>query len=180
MRIVMAANYWRRTSRLAGAAVAFALTLALAACDPIALDKLKVGESTEADLRDAMGTPDMVWDDGAGVRTFEYNRQPAGHVNYMITLDANGRLQQVRQVLTPEEFAKVRPGMHYDQVRRMLGKPARDVWYPLAQEHHASWRYRPDPTSSGMFTAVLDARRVVLRASTGPDLDELNRSGGRR
>lgn len=176
MRILAAGDFVAAFIR----AAALAWVVMLAACDPIALDKLKVGESTEADVRDAMGTPEMVWDEGAGRRTFEYNRQPAGHVNYMITLGPDGRLQAIRQVLVPEEFARVKPGMHYDEVRRMLGKPAKDVWYPLSQEHHVNWRFLQDPTTSAMFTVVLDAQRVVRRASTGPDLDEQNRSGGRR
>lgn len=162
-----------------------ALTLAAAAacallgCDPIALERLVPGQSSEADVRDAMGAPEMIWDDGQGVRTFEYNRQPAGHVNYMITIGADGRLQGVRQVLTPEEFAKVRPGMPYDQVRRMLGKPAKDVWYPLKREHHVDWRYLEGANESRMFTAVLDANRTVVRTATGPDMDEEYRSGGK-
>lgn len=170
----------RLPMRLCALAAISVLAGVLAACDPLALEKLVPGQSTEADVRDAMGTPEMVWDEGQGVRTFEYNRQPQGHVNYMITIGADGRLQTIRQVLTPQEFAKVRPGMHYDEVRRMLGKPAKDTWFPLKGERHVDWRYRPTPTDSGMFTAVLDANRVVLRAATGPDMDEEYRSGGRR
>lgn len=165
---------------LALAILFVAVIVALAGCDPLALEKLKPGQSTEADVRDAMGTPEMIWDDGQGVRTFEYNRQPAGHVNYMLTLGADGKLQAIRQVLTEAEFAKVQPGMHYDQVRRMLGKPAKDVWYPLKREHHVDWRYLKTPTDSAMFTVVLDANRIVLRSATGVDMDEEYRSGGRR
>ncbi|RMX03490.1 outer membrane protein assembly factor BamE [Corticibacter populi] len=170
----MLERFWRWTGGVAMAALA----LLLPGCDPIALDKLKVGQSTEADVRDAMGRPEMVWDDGQGARTLEYNRQPQGHVNYMISIGGDGRLQAVRQVLNEAEFAKVQPGMHYDQVRRMLGKPAKDVWYPLKREHEVDWRYLSDPTTSGMFTVVLDANRVVLRAHIGPDMDEQYRSGG--
>lgn len=164
----------RRTLLLA------ALLPLLQACDPIALDKLSIGQSTEADVRDAMGAPHQIWPEVDGSRTLEYNRQPAGHVNYMLVIGPDGRLQAIRQVLTAQEFAKIRPGMHYDQVRRLLGKPAKDVWYPLQQEHHVDWRYLQDATTKGMFTVVLDAQRVVRRAYTGPDMDEEYRSGGRR
>ncbi|THU00705.1 outer membrane protein assembly factor BamE [Lampropedia puyangensis] len=156
------------------------MALVVAGCDPIALDKLKVGQSTEADVRDAMGTPEMVWNEAGGARTFEYNRQPAGHVNYMITIGADGKLQEIKQVLTEQEFAKIKPGMAYDQARRLLGKPAKEMWYPLKQEQHVDWRYLKDPTTSGMFTIVLDKQRIILRAYTGPDMNEEYRNGGQR
>ena len=114
------------------AAATFSL-LVLAACDPQRISELKEGVSTEADVRDRFGAPENVWDEPGGARTFEYNRQPAGQVNYMITLGADGKLVAVRQVLTPENFARVQPGMGMDAVRRLLGKPAKVTPYELSR-----------------------------------------------
>ena len=68
-------------------------------CDPQRIAELEEGVATEADVRARFGEPEKIWDSvdmarlpspGAaaaqGARTFEYNRQPAGNVNYMITI----------------------------------------------------------------------------------------------
>lgn len=89
-------------------AAAMALAV-LAGCDPQRISELEPGRSTEVDVRDRFGVPDNVWD-ADGLRTFEYNRQPAGQVNYMIDMGADGRLVAVRQVLTPQNFARIQPG----------------------------------------------------------------------
>lgn len=157
--------------RILGGLAAIGVVLGLSACDPIAMKDLKEGISTEADVRDALGRPDMEWTEGGGARTLEYNRQPAGSVNYMITIGADGRLQSLRQVLTPENFARIEPGMHYDQARRLLGKPAKDVWYPLKQEHHFDWRFQYDPNETRIFTVVTNRERQVLRTMVGPDIE---------
>lgn len=84
-------------------------------------------------MRDRFGVPDQVWDDGGGSRTLEYNRQPAGLRNYMITIGPDGKMSALRQVLTPENFARIIPGMGMDEVRRRLGKPAKVT--PLALQN---------------------------------------------
>jgi len=94
---------------LALAAATFSL-VALAGCDAQRISELQPGISTEADVRDRFGVPETIWDEADGARTLEYNRQPAGQINYMITVGADGRLVAVRQVLTPENFARITPG----------------------------------------------------------------------
>ena len=100
------------------AAAAFSL-IALTACDPQRISELKEGVSTEADVRDRFGAPENVWDEPGGARTFEYNRQPAGQVNYMITIGPDGRMTALRQVLT-----KVNPNIRIDTI---YGKVTPDV-----------------------------------------------------
>ncbi len=43
----------------------------------------------------------------------------------MVTIGADGKVARIEQVLTAENFARVRPGMSQDQIRRMLGKPTK-------------------------------------------------------
>ncbi|MFY3386099.1 outer membrane protein assembly factor BamE [Paracidovorax sp. MALMAid1276] len=160
------------------AAAAFCL-LAATGCDPQRISELQPGVSTEADVRDRFGVPEHVWDEPGGARTFEYNRQPAGQVNYMITLGADGRLTAVQQVLTPENFARVVPGMGMDAVRRMLGKPAKVTPYELKNETHADWRYLQPPNQAQVFTVVYGPDQRVLRTQTGPDPDAPENKGGR-
>ena len=76
-----------------------------------AIKELEEGVATEADVRARFGEPEKIWDAPDGGRTFEYNRQPAGYRNYMITIGTDGKMSALRQVLTPQNFAKVQPGM---------------------------------------------------------------------
>ena len=147
------------------------LASVLAACDPQKISELEEGLSTEADVRARFGEPEKVWDGPGGARIFEYNRQPAGARNYMITIGADGRMSALRQVLTPQNFAQVRPGMMMEDVRRMLGKPMRVTPYELKRQTHYDWRYQDGPNTSDtrLFTVVFDAD---LRVETSRSSDD--------
>ena len=128
-------------SRLLGVAVAVMGMFGLPGCDPQNIKELEEGLSTEADVRARFGEPERIWTEPDGSRTFEYNRQPAGSRNYMITIGTDGRMSALRQVLAPHNFEKIRPGMDEEQVRRMLGKPAKVTTYQLKQETDWDWNY---------------------------------------
>ncbi len=155
---------WQRTI-LAAALSA----LLLAACDPQRIDALEEGVATEADVRKQFGEPEKIWDAPGGARTFEYSRQPAGHRNYMITIGADGRMSALRQVLTPENFAKVQPGMMMEDVRKMLGKPMKVTPYDLKREVVYDWRYLEPPNTSMLFSVVFNTDYRVLRTGSMPD-----------
>ena len=159
---------------LAAAAVA---ALALVACDQQRINELEEGLSTEADVRDRFGTPDHVWDEGGGAHTLEYNRQPAGERNYMITIGPDGKMSALRQVLTPENFARITPGMPLDEVRRRLGRPAKVTPYALSGETHHDWRFLEPPSQRKMFTVVSTDGRTVARTMIGPDMDAPEHGG---
>ena len=122
----------------------------------------------------------MIWEEPGGARTFEYNRQPAGQVNYMITLGPDGKLAGVRQVLTPENFARIQPGMPMSEVRRMLGKPAKTMHFALKGETEVDWRFALPATSPKLFTVVHGPDQRVLRTYTGDDMDAHENKGGGR
>ena len=146
------------------------LILGLAGCDSQHIKELEEGVATEADVRARFGEPEKIWEardmaslpvPGAvlepGARTLEYNRQPAGNVNYMITIGADGKMSALRQVLTPQNFDKVLPGMSMEQVRKLLGKPMKITPYALKRETHYDWRYLNPPSTAMIFTVVMDA-----------------------
>ena len=149
--------------------------LALVACDTQRIAELEEGVATEADVRARFGEPEKIWDAPNGGRTFEYNRQPAGAKNYMITIGTDGKMSGLRQVLTPENFAKVQPRMMVEDVRKMLGKPMKVTPYALKNETHYDWRWMDGVNSadSKIFTAVFNADlRVVSTGSMrDPALD---------
>lgn len=160
-----------------------AVMLGLAGCDAQKIAELEEGVATEADVRARFGEPEKVWDArdmarvpqaGAaaapGARTFEYSRQPQGSANYFITLGPDGTMTALRQVLNPQNFARVLPGMPMELVRKMLGKPMKVTPFPLARTTHYDWRYIDAPNTPMVFTAVFDADLRVL--STASALEE--------
>ena len=147
----------------------------LAGCDQDRIRELEEGVATEADVRARFGVPEKTWEAGdmaplpfpgaaaePGARTLEYNRQPAGNVNYMITIGPDGRMTALRQVLTPQNFARVLPGMPMETVRKMLGKPMKVTPYALKRETHYDWRYLNPPNTAMIFTVVFDADLRVV------------------
>ncbi len=151
------------------ALVTFAAALLLAGCDPQRIDELEEGVATEADVRQRFGQPEKVWDGPAGARILEYNRQPAGQKNYMITIATDGRMTALRQVLNPANFGQVQAGMMMEDVRRMLGKPARTTTYALKNESAWDWRYLEPPNTAMVFTVWFNPDYRVLRTSMTPD-----------
>ncbi len=152
----------------AAAVLAAAALAALSGCDPQRIGELEEGVSTEADVRARFGEPENIWD-APGGRVFEYNRQPQGQKNYMITIDPDGKMSALRQVLTPENFAKVRPGMMMEDMRKLLGKPARVTPYALRREYEWEWRWVQPPNAPMVFTAVLNDDQRVVRSGSSPD-----------
>ena len=128
-------------------ACAALLSAGLAGCDPQRISELEEGVSTEADVRQRFGAPEAVWDAPEGGQVYEYNRQPAGDVNYQITIGADGKMSALRQVLTPQNFAQITPGMMVEEVRKRLGKPMKVTPYELKRETHYDWRYRDGPNT---------------------------------
>ena len=160
------------------------ILLGVVGCDQQRIAELEEGVATEADVRARFGEPEKVWDAAdmaktplpgaaaaAGSKTFEYNRQPAGNVNYMITIGPDGKMTALRQVLNAANFAKVLPGMPMETVRKMLGKPMKVMPYVLQQTTHYDWRFLSPPNTPMLFTVVFDAQMMVV--STGSAQEDL-------
>jgi hypothetical protein len=147
----------------------FAALLSLFGCDNQRIQELEEGISTEADVRAKFGEPEKIWDapSSEGTRILEFNRQPAGFTNYMISIAPDGKMSALRQVLTPQNFAKIEPGMMMEDVRKMLGKPAKITPYALSQQTHYDWRWVQQPMQNKLFTVVFNTdMRVVSTGST--------------
>ena len=149
-------------------AAGLAALLLLTGCDNKAISELEEGVSTEADVRSRFGEPENVWDVPNG-RVLEFNRQPQGQKNYMITIGADGKMSALRQVLTPGNFARVQPGMAMEDLRKLLGKPAKVTPYALKRETEWEWRWVQPPNSPMVFTATLNDDQRVVRSGSSPD-----------
>ncbi|MDM0112767.1 outer membrane protein assembly factor BamE [Variovorax sp. J22R133] len=158
----MKKNLWARATALLAAA------LCVVGCDPQRIKELEEGVSTEADVRARFGEPENIWDVPNG-RVLEFNRQPQGQKNYMITIGPDGKMSALRQVLTPENFAKVQPGMGAEDLRKMLGKPAKRTPYPLKNQTEWEWRWLQPPNTPMVFTATLNDDQRVVSSGSSPD-----------
>ncbi len=157
------------SARSGMARVAAAVLLAMAllgGCDGQRIQALEEGVSREADVRRQFGEPDRIWPGPAGSRIFEYNRQPSGQRNYMIAIGADGMMASLRQVLTPENFARIGPGMTADEVRQRLGRPARVTPYALKNEITWDWRYFLPPNNAMVFSVTFGPDSRVLRTGS--------------
>lgn len=130
------------------------------------LDKLEPGVSRESDVRVVFGQPDAIITEPDGTRVLQYPRGPAGPRTWFFELDRDGTLKGWRQVLTPENFARVEPGMDREQVRRMLGRPRSVVPFRLKNEEVWDWTYLEGHTPQ-LFNVHFDmGSGKVVRTST--------------
>lgn len=138
--------------------------------DDMLLRNLTPGVTTEAQVRDQMGKPEIVWENDDGSRRLEYPRAPGGLKTYMVDIGADGKLRGVTQALSAESFQQVQPGMSQDDVRRLLGKPTTVAEYRLKKETVWSWRWLEDGVNSpGMFNAHFGPDGRVTVTSRSPD-----------
>lgn len=158
-------------------AVLMAALLAVA-CDqqgrPIehpGLDRLKPGVSGELDVRGVLGVPETIIESGDGMRTFQYPMGPQGPRTFFAAIGADGKLLRVWNVLVPETFAKVSPGMSRDDVRKLLGRPGAEQVYPLKRQTAWEWKYIGEMHRDHVFYVMFDqAGKVVSTGSEDPSL----------
>ncbi len=152
--------------KLAAAVSGSLIAALLPGCDAINLKELKPGLSTGYEVRDRMGAPSMEWQEKDGSRVWEYARTPQGTVNYMVIIGPDNVLREIRQMLTPENFARIQPGMSQDEIRRLLGKPAQIVPYPLKKEVVWDWKTQSENNRETFFNVHFDESGKVTRTST--------------
>jgi hypothetical protein len=148
-----------------------AIAVALIGCDVQKIAELEVGVTTEAEVRAKWGEPAAVYSEPDGSKTLEYPRQPAGQVNYMLAIGADGKLVAMRQVLKPANFAKIETGWDKAQVRRLLGLPAKTQRYELKQEEVWDWRFN-DNAENKLFSVTFDSSGRVTSTATAIDPKE--------
>lgn len=103
----------------------FSTLLLLAGCDRVATGELQAGQSTVADMKQKMGEPANVHREG-DKEVWEYPLGPEGVRTYMMTVNAQGGLEKIDQVLVEANFKRVQPGMTITEVRRILGRNSKE------------------------------------------------------
>jgi outer membrane protein assembly factor BamE (lipoprotein component of BamABCDE complex) len=150
----------------AGALFASLMMLGLSACDADKLGKLKPGITPANEVRKLMGPPNIEWKNEDGSRVWEYPRMPEGLVNYMLLIGPDDILREVRQVLTADNFSRVKPGMSREEVHRLLGRPAHQRYFALKQETVWDWKTKVESGMEWFFNVHFNEDGVVTRTET--------------
>ena len=103
----------------------FSTILTLVGCDRVATGELQAGQSTVADLKLKMGEPASVNREG-DKEIWEYPLGPEGVRTYMMTINAQGTIENIDQVLVDANFKRIVPGMTITEVRRILGRNSKE------------------------------------------------------
>lgn len=103
----------------------FSTILTLVGCDRVATGELHAGQSTVADLKLKMGEPASVNREGDR-EIWEYPLGPEGVRTYMMTINAQGTVEKIDQVLVEANFKRIQPSMTITEVRRILGRNSKE------------------------------------------------------
>lgn len=103
----------------------FSTILTLVGCDRVATGELQAGQSTVADLKLKMGEPASVNREGDR-EIWEYPLGPEGVRTYMMTINAQGTVEKINQVLVEANFKRIQPSMTITEVRRILGRNSKE------------------------------------------------------
>ncbi len=149
----------------------------LSACDPQRVEKLEEGLANEADVRKQFGEPVQITEKADGSKVFAYPRQPEGATNYEIVIGADGKMASLRQLLTPDTFARVQPGMAQGEVRKLLGKHAKTQRFAMKPDEEMwTWRFVLGQQKK-VFEVVFDRDGRVLSTNTTDDERETLKGG---
>jgi hypothetical protein len=114
--------------------------LFLAGCAGYDGRTLVPGQSTAAEVEHLMGPAADKRAGPNGETVLWFPRLPAGRVSYAARIGADGKLIAVEQRLTPDNLARLQPGVSRESdVRDLLGPPSRADPYPRQQRD--VWTY---------------------------------------
>lgn len=155
----------RRPARFAAFAAALAM-FAAAGCASFAPGATPLGTPLDTARHDLFGRTGEHPLPGGGTR-LEYAQGSFGKQTWMLDFDASGRLVAKQQVLTPQNFAAIQPGMGLDEVATRLGRPADVINVPWQKRQ--VWNYRFLGGDCVWFQVSLDAAGKVVETNQAPD-----------
>ena len=150
-------------ARLIGA---LSMVLATAACTLMRPPSSLPPGTSIAEARQTLGAGDEYPLPNGGTRL----SFPRGNDTYMLDFDAGGRLVQSQQVLTPQNFSTIQPGMPQAEVLTRLGRPA--FVFPVGYQRLQVLNYRFGGLEGDCMVfqvSISNATGNVTEAGTGPD-----------
>jgi hypothetical protein len=135
------------------------LCAALAGCAANVLRAVSPGMSTD-EVGARVGKPIAEGRLPSGETYWDYTRDPYGY--YRVTFGPDGRVRDLRDLHTEQNFRNVQPGMTPEQVVAIAGVPADYLMEGYANGTR-SWTYRYDDTGiTKLFHVIFDAGNRVL------------------
>lgn len=146
----------------------------LAACSAFAPVSIRPGQTTD-EVTQSMGQPTNRYALPQGGSRLEYARGPYGKQTYMVDIGADGRVQQVQQVLTEANFSTVHPGETREELLMRLGRPSERRG---AFRNTELWAYRYEAVFCQWFVVTMNPDGRVRDAGYVPDpLCDVNDNG---
>lgn len=140
---------------------------------------IQPGVSRESDLIARHGAPSEEWQQPDGTRVLMYADTPMGYGSTKYIVDKDHTVVAVEPVINEEHFARLRPGMTREEVRRELGRPGEFAGYPRLNEDVWSWRYIEFGNRRMFFNAHFDASTGLLKhTSRSPEPEPILRHPG--
>ena len=156
----------QRTTR---AALALLAALSLSASAPLFRQPPPAGAPL-AEVTAALGQPAASYAEPDGGRVLEYRGQPMGQFQYMARIGPDGRLVSYDQVLTSENFAKVKIGQWTkDDILRNFGQPAETSAVAFHDYEVWSYRYKEKGVWDSLMNITFTKLGVVRRMENSPD-----------
>jgi len=155
-------------------ALGLALVMALSACSHL-MPKAPAAGTPLAEVTAKLGKPSAVYPEPDGGQVLEYRGQPMGQFQHMARMAPDGRLLSFEQVLTSENFAKVKIGQWTkDDILRNYGRPAEISRVAFHDYEVWSYRYKEKGVWDSLMNVDFNARGTVLRVfnSADPLLDD--------
>ncbi len=161
--------------------ISLIMALLVAGCASYNGRGLESGVAGLSDVLRVMGEPALRWQEPDGAMQLAYPRGPVGVHTYMAFLGADGKLARISNVLEPESFAKVQPGMGKAEVVRQLG-PSVAGWtsyFAARDELVWEWRYCDTWNEAAHFLVLFDASRETVRSTMSLTEAQLGLCDGR-
>jgi outer membrane protein assembly factor BamE (lipoprotein component of BamABCDE complex) len=152
---------------------------ALAGCAADPQRNISAGMS-ESEVSSQLGKPVAIGRLPSGEEYWDYSRQPFGYTISRVTFTADGRVREVRNLLTEDNFKNLRVGMTPDEVAAVVGPSA-----PSERRVYAggtkSWVYRYyDLGVTKLLNVIFGADNRVLTHYTEWDPSVYSRGDGSR
>ena len=138
----------------------------LAGCQAYAPTRFLPGTSADQ-VRQGMGPPTATYPLPDGGVRYEYARGPYGKHTYMVDFDSASTLRRQQQVLTENNFALIREGMHRDEVLFAIGHPSDEK--RLGWQNRMLWSYRYDAVFCLWYQVSFNPQWEVVDTGYGPD-----------